>query len=54
MAYRITATTEKDKALLEDIRTLAWTQRMDVSQVMREAFLAKLYGAKKLWPKEFQ
>ena len=44
MAYRITATTETDKELLDDIRDLAWRQRCDISQIIREAFQVKLHG----------
>lgn len=54
MAYRISATTEKDKQLLDAIREMAWQQRIDVSQLMREAFLQKVYGARKNWPEEWQ
>jgi len=54
MAYRITATTEKDTVLLIAMRELAWQQRREVSQVIREAFLTKLYGAQKNWPEDYR
>lgn len=42
MAFRITATTDEDQALLDQIRELAWTERKHVSQVIREAFEKRL------------
>lgn len=54
VAYRITATTERDRKLLDEIRDLAWRQRTEVSQVMREAFLHKLYGTTEHWPEEYR
>jgi hypothetical protein len=53
MAYRISATTEKDKELLDALRTAAWRSRIDVSQLIRESFLRTLYGAQKHWPEGF-
>ena len=44
MAFRISATTDSDKELLTKIRDLAWHQRKDVSEVIREAFNRKLNG----------
>ena len=53
MAYRISATTEPDRVLLELIRDLAHERRQSVSRTIREAFLGKLYGGRDHWPKEF-
>lgn len=50
MAYRISATTDRDQKLLNELRHMAWQQRIDVSQIMREAFLSKIYGGQKHWP----
>lgn len=50
MAIRISATTESDQELLTLIRDLAWKERKDVSEIIREAFKYKLYGPSKLWP----
>jgi hypothetical protein len=47
MAYRITATTDSDKTLLDMIRDIAWKERKDVSEVMREAFLIRKWGKDK-------
>ncbi len=52
MAYRISGTTDSDGALLDALRDLAWKERIPVSQVIREAFLTKLYGGQKFWPAE--
>lgn len=38
MAFRITATTDTDKDLLEAIRTLAWQERTPISELIRSAF----------------
>lgn len=54
MAYRITGTTDEDTVILDAIRDLAWHERVSVSQIMREAFLSKLYGGRKHWPEEHQ
>ena len=54
VAYRIAATTETDRQLLQQIRDLAWAERQDVSHVIREAFLGRLYGPKSKWPKEWR
>ena len=54
VAYRIAATTETDRQLLQQIRDLAWAERQDVSHVIREAFLGRLYGPKSKWPKEWK
>ena len=42
MAYRITATTDADKEVLEQIRELAWRTRVPVSEAIREAFASYL------------
>lgn len=42
MAFRITATTDTDQELLDAIRTKAWEERKDVSEVIREAFRKRL------------
>lgn len=42
MAYRITPTTEADRALMNQIREVAWRERKEVSEVMREAFTARV------------
>lgn len=42
MAYRISATTDTDKDLLDSIRTLAWKERRDISDVIRSAFQKEL------------
>ena len=42
MAYRINATTEADKTLLDRMKDLAWREHKGVSQVLREAFEARL------------
>lgn len=42
MAYKITATNAEDTALLQGIRDLAWRERMQVSEVIREAFALRL------------
>lgn len=42
MAYRISATTDGDLFLLNQMRELAYQQRLDVSEVMRRAFQAAL------------
>lgn len=49
MAYRITATTESDKELLEAVKTYAWERHMSVSEAIRLAFSHVLTekGAKK-------
>ena len=44
MAYKITATTDTDKELLEAVRTLAWQRRVNVSEIIREAFSWVLEG----------
>ena len=50
MAFRITATTDTDTELLTLIRDLAWKERKDVSEIIRESFKYKLYGPPKFWP----
>lgn len=42
MAYRISATTTSDQHLLDQLRDLAWKERKDVSEVIREAFAGRL------------
>lgn len=42
MAYRITATTDADRELLDRIRELAWKSRQPVSEVIRQAFQVSL------------
>lgn len=42
MAYNISGTTQADKDLLDQIRDLAWRERKDVSEVIREAFRLRL------------
>lgn len=44
MAYRIQATTTTDLDLLLALRDLAWERRLDVSEVMRQAFQQLLDG----------
>lgn len=44
MAYRISATTDEDQRILQAVRDMAWTQRRPVSEVMREAFIKKVWG----------
>lgn len=46
MAYNISATTESDKELLQLVRDLAWRERKDVSEVIREAFRDRLNQTK--------
>ena len=47
VAFRISATTESDKTLLVMIRDIAWRERKDVSEVVREAFLTRKWGKDK-------
>lgn len=47
MAFRISATTESDSTLLVMIRDIAWRERKDVSEVIREAFLIRKWGKDK-------
>jgi hypothetical protein len=42
MAYQIAGTTEADKALLNEMRDLAWRERLHVSEVIRRAFRREL------------
>lgn len=44
MAFRISATTESDETLLIMIRDIAWQERKNVSEVIREAFLTRKWG----------
>lgn len=44
MAYRIQATTATDLDLLLALRDLAWKRRLDVSEVIRQAFQGILDG----------
>lgn len=50
MAYRIAATTDRDRELLDTLRDLAWRERIDVSQLIRESFLRTIYGGQAHWP----
>jgi hypothetical protein len=40
MPFRIVATTEEDRALLEEVKTVAWRRRQQIAVVVRQAFLA--------------
>lgn len=42
MAYRISSTTPADTELLAAIREKAWSERLDVSEVIRQAFQLRL------------
>jgi hypothetical protein len=42
MSYRISATNDEDGELLDAIRDRAWQERKEVSEVIREAFRARL------------
>lgn len=42
MAYRISATTDQDREVLQQIREMAWRNRQPVSTVIREALESHL------------
>jgi len=42
MAFRITATTDIDQEVLDQIRELAWRTRVPISEAIREAFASYL------------
>jgi hypothetical protein len=42
MAFRITATTDTDQEVLDQIRDLAWRTRVPISEAIREAFASYL------------
>lgn len=49
MAYSITATNDEDQALLDELRTMARAKGLGISEVVREAFGARIYGTRKAW-----
>lgn len=49
MAYSITATNDEDQALLDDLRTLARSKGIGISEIVREAFGARIHGTRKAW-----